>query len=248
MRILPLLFAAFMAAAPSRGDTLTDVKAALARFRGREPLRASYAVERQMSAEGRFANNRTSSAVAVEVTRSAEGVSVTIPEMLLERAADEGRTHSGSFKNETRNAIYRISPLAAADGLNYAPAFSGLLLMASLKEERRETRNAQAVRRLTLDIHQPMTKNEGIEIGDVKTVEDRLTLWIGDDNVPLAGRRTRKIRAGFLFLHGETEETDDWTFSRNGDSLVLTRHEHAMMASGMGQRGSGKTVETMVVH
>jgi hypothetical protein len=210
-------------------------------------MRASYGVESHSAADGRFASNRTSSAITVEATRSAEGVSVMIPASLLERAAEEVRAHSGSFKNGVRNDISHVSPLAVAEGLNFAPAFSGILLMGTVKEEHREARNGQAVRRLTLDVHQPMSKNEGIEIGEVKTVEDRLTLWIGDDDVPLAAHRTRKLRAGFLFLHGETEESDDWTFSRNGDSLVLARHEHMTSLSGMGQRGSGKTVQTIVV-
>ena len=210
-------------------------------------MRATYAVESHMTTDGRFGNNRSSSVIAVEVTRSSEGVFITIPVALLDRAAEEGRAHSGSFKNETRNDISHISPLSVAEGLNYAPAFAGILLMGNLKEEHREMRNGQAVRRLTLDVHQPTSKNEGREIGEVKTLEDRLTLWIADDDVPLAARRTRKLRAGFLFLHGESEETDDWTFSRHGDSLVLARYEHATSMSGMGQRGSGKTTETIAV-
>jgi hypothetical protein len=247
MRIVTLLLAILLAAPLSHADTLTNVQSALSRFPGREPMRASYAVESHSATNGRFGNNHSSGTIAVEVTRSAEGVSVMIPAKLLERAAEEGRAHSGSFKNEMRNDISHISPLSVAEGLNYAPAFSGILLMGNLKEERREPRNGQAVRRLTLEVHQPMSKNEGIQVGEIKTIEDRLTLWIGDDDVPLAAHRTRKLRAGFLFLHGETEESDDWTFSRNGDSLVLARHEHATSLSGMGQHGSGKTVQTILI-
>lgn len=143
MRITTPLFALLLAAPLSHADTLTNVEATLARFRGREPMRASYAVESHTTADGRFANNRTSSAITVEVTRSAEGVSVMIPASLLERAAEEGRAHSGSFKNGVRNDISRISPLSAAEGLNFAPAFSGILLMGTVKEERRETRTGR---------------------------------------------------------------------------------------------------------
>jgi hypothetical protein len=247
VRLSLVLFALVLTAPLSRADTLANVESTLSRFRGKEPMRASYSAEAQTATDGRFGNNRASSALTVEVTRSAEGVSVMIPAALLDRAAEEGRAHSGSFKNETRNGINRISPLSVAEGLNYAQAFSGILLMGTLKEEHRETRNGQSVRRLTLEVHQPMSKKEGVEIGEVKTVEDRLTLWIGDDDVPLAAHRARKLRAGFLFLHGDSEESDDWTFARHGDSLVLARQERATSFSGMGQKGSGKTVQTIVV-
>ena len=236
-----------IAATLGRTDTLANVETALSRLRGSTPIRASYTVESFGATDGRFGSDRTSSAITVDVTRSAEGVSVTIPATLLERAAEESRAHSGSFRNSTRNSIAHVSPLAVADGLNYAAAFSGILRMGHLKEEHRESRNGHPARRVILDIHQPTSKSEGIEIGEVKTIEDQMTLWIGDDDVPLAARRSHKMRAGFLFLHGDTEQTDDWTFGRNGDSLVLARHEEESKFSGVGQKGTGKSVTTIVV-
>lgn len=236
-----------IAATLARAGTLENVETALSQLRGKTPIRASYTVETSGTTDGRFGSDRTSSTISVDVTRSAEGVSVTIPATLLERAAEESRAHSGSFRNSMRNSIAHVSPLAVADGLNYAPAFSGIVRMGHLKEEHRESRNGQPARRLVLDIHQPMSKSEGIEIGEVKTIEDQMTLWIGNDDVPLAARRSHKMRGGFLFLHGDTEQTDDWTFSRNGDSLVLVRHEEDSKFSGVGQKGTGKSVATIVV-
>jgi hypothetical protein len=248
MRFAAFLLSLLFAASTARADTLADVLATLSRFVGKQPIRASYAIVSNSTTSGRFANNQGSSEIAVEVSRSVNGVSVTIPLALLERASDETRAHSGSFRNEMRNGIARVSPLEAAEGLNFAPSLTGILRMGRTTDERRESRDGRLVRRLILQITQPMTKNEGIEIGEAKTSEDRMTLWIDDNNVPLAAHRTRKTHAGFLFFHGDAAEDDDWRFAPIGDSLVLARFEHSSSFSGMGQKGNGKSVHTMTVH
>src|SRR5437763_6705994 len=92
-----------IAATLGRADTPPNVETALSQLRGTAPIHASYTVETNSATDGRFANDRTSSTIGVDVTRSAAGVSVTIPATLLERAAEEGRAHSGSFRNSTRN-------------------------------------------------------------------------------------------------------------------------------------------------
>jgi hypothetical protein len=248
MRFAAFLLSLLFAASAARADALADVLAALSRLGGKQPIRASYAIVSNNATSGKFANDHGSSEIAVEVSRSANGVSVTIPLALIERASEETRAHSGSFRNETRNGIGRVSPLDAAEGLNFAPSLTGILRMGRTTDERRDSRDGKPVRRVILQITQPMTKNEGIEIGEAKTSEDRMTLWIDDHNVPLAAHRTRKIRAGFLFFHGDATEDDDWQFNAIGDSLVLVRFEHSSSFAGMGQKGNGRSVQTMTVH
>lgn len=249
MRLPKLVFATlflFLACTAS-ADTLEDIRSVLSRLPGKQAIHATYSMERTSATSGRFGDNRGSHQVAVDVARTGDGVSVTVPLALLERAAEEARMHSGSFKNETRNAISSISPMSIADDLNYAPSLSGILQMGRVSDERREIQGGRSLRRLILDIKQPMTKSEGVEIGEVKTTEDRMTLWIGEDNIPVSAHRSRKMRAGFLFLHGDTSEEFNWTFARSGDSLVLVRFEQLTAFSGMGQKGNGKTVSTISI-
>ena len=248
MRLPRLALVLVILSSAASAETFDDVRAALSHLHGKQPIRATYAIERVSATSGRFANDHGSSQITAEVARTTAGVLVTIPTALLDRAAEETQLHSGSFRNETRNAISNISLLSVADHLNYAPSLSGILQMGRVSDERREMRDGRPLRRLILEINQPMTKTEGIEVGEAKASEDRLTLWIGEDNVPLAAHRTRKIRAAFLFLHGDTSEEFNWTFARSGDSLVLVRFEESTSFSGMGQKGRGKSVTTLSVN
>src|SRR5438477_2887162 len=93
---------------PLRADTLADVKAAIARLTARQPVRATFTIHSLSKASGRFANNNSSRNVAVEVAHDAEGVTIVVPQALVEKASDE----------QAARAIASISPLTVARALD----------------------------------------------------------------------------------------------------------------------------------
>jgi hypothetical protein len=79
-------------------------------------------------------------------------------------------------------------------------------------------------------------------VGKVEYPEDKLTVWVGEDNLPVGAVRLQKAVGGILFLKGEVTTNEAWTFARKDDRLILLREEHTYNASGLGQHSDGREV------
>jgi hypothetical protein len=133
-----------------------------------------------------------------------------------------------------------------AEAIDFAAPLLQMLDIGKRDAETRVTRDGRPVRLVVLKLT-PRLPPEATSVWHVRFTEDRLNLWIGDDNLPVAAERVRHGTAGFLFLRGEMNNRDAWTFARNGDRLVVTRYESSFVASGFGQRAEGKNVQTITV-
>jgi len=78
--------------------------------------------------------------------------------------------------------------------------------------------------------------------------EDRITLWVGDDNLPLAAERTQKSTGGVMFLHATYVGHMSYTFGHTADRLILARLEATDSGSGMGQNVDKTSVQTLTLH
>jgi hypothetical protein len=234
-------------AAPMHADTLADVKAALARLNARAPIRATWSHESSDSTSGKYANGKSSGHVAVEAVQDAGTFRVEIPRALLDKAADEARANSGSWTSDTRNSLSGISPMDISEGLDFADPFTGMLNTGTLREEKRLMWNGVPARLLVLDLKEPKHDHE-ISIGKVSYPENRLSVWIGADNIPLAAEHVRKTTAGFLMFHGDSTTKRSWQFTRRDDHFIVARYEDWTSFSGLGQKGEGHTIVTVAIH
>jgi hypothetical protein len=99
----------FLVALPAAPDTIGDLKMAMNRLTARQPVRGTYATELAMKTEGRFSNEKTGRTVSVEVGQDATGVTIIIPQTLIDKASEEVHSRSGAFDNAAQNAIRSIS-------------------------------------------------------------------------------------------------------------------------------------------
>lgn len=84
--------------------------------------------------------------------------------------------------------------------------------------------------------------------GKVTISENKLTLWLGADHVPLAAEHIRNGKFSFLILKSEQKTKRSWHYVRAGDRLVRARFELTQTTSGMGQKGTDVTVATVKVN
>jgi hypothetical protein len=242
-----LVLLALLAAARLNADTLGDVKAAVGRLAARQPVHATFASESVVKADGRFATENARRAISLEVAHDASGVSITIPQSLLDKAAREARTKSV----DDDHAITEIRGIRSAtivEALDFRDALLRMLDYASVEQEKRLAFRNQPARLLTLKVNVPPKRESGtISIGSVKK-EERLSLWIGDDNLPLAAEHTESTTAGFMFLKGTFSGRANYTFARTADRLVVARVETSDSGSGMGQNVAHSGVQTLTLH
>jgi hypothetical protein len=186
--------------------------------------------------------------MSLEVSDDAQGLHVTVPRAVLERAEREAieRQRDPKKTQPTRAAINETQPTDVADALDFAPVFLRMLEIATKVSETRGVREGRSVRILVLKLT-PKLSAEATSVWNVKYTEDRMTVWVGDDNIPVAAERMQRGSAGFMFIKGQMMNRQQWTFVHVGDRLVVARDESSFAGSGFGQRGEGKNVETLTV-
>lgn len=233
-------------AVPLHADALTDVRAALGRLTGRQPIRVTYELTRDVHNEGKFGNDRFSGKVAVDVEGDANGIRVGIARPLIEQIE---REHQARLKNPKQPApasrtLEQIDPMRAANAIDYAPALLNLIEGATVAQDSSGSWGGRPARVIVLKL---VARPPATEIGKVTVSENRLTLWLGPDHLPLAAEHARAAKFSFLIFRGEGKSNDKWTFATIGDRLVRTRHEATESGSGMGQKGSTHSVEVVRV-
>jgi hypothetical protein len=231
-----LVVASVWMALGANADTLGSVTAAVRRLSGREPVHGALTIAQSVKSSGRFANDATSRLATVDVTHDPAGLTISIPQALLDKAAQSDR---GAL-----DGIGAIRPLNVIETLNYRDVLLKALTHATVVEEKRVVFRGRTARLLVLKVEEPKEKKSGsIVIGSVKS-DDRLSLWIDDADLPLAAERTVKSTAGFMFLHGSYDAQSSYSFLHKGDRLLVTRLEVKESGSGAGQNVAKDSLQT----
>lgn len=248
MRVLVSTILSLGIAVSLFADTVTDVRNAVSSLHATSPARATFSLQRFRKAEGRFANNQSNGGISVEVANDANGLQLTFSPELLEQARREALAREADPKAPTpsRSAISEVDATAVAESLDFRATLLRLLSIGKTQSEARVMWHGVPARLVVMTLTPKMPK-EATSIWHVNFSEDRLNLWIGNDNVPLAAERVQKGSAGFMFLKGQMSSRQSWTFARVADRLIVARYENAFAGSGFGQRGEGHTVQTLTL-
>jgi len=240
--------ALLLCAATAAADTLTDIRLAVSPLHATVPASATVEVQRFRKAEGRFANQQSNASITVTVVSDATGLQLNFSPELLDGAAREAVERQADPKKPTplRSAISDFDATSIAESLDFRPALLRLLAIARMQTESRVMWHGGPARLVVMKLT-PRLPKEATSIWNVRFSEEKLSLWIGADNIPLAAERLQKGSAGFLFLRGEMSGRESWTFARVTDRLVVTRYESSFHGSGFGQRGEGKTVQIVTM-
>jgi hypothetical protein len=235
-------------AASARADIVTDMRAALSQLRATKPIHVSVDVQRSRKSEGRFANQQFSGTASVDVVEDEAGLRMTFSRAILERSDRESREHTADPRKQTptRAAINDTQPTEMADAVDFAGPFLRLLATATKLSETRGIRDGRPVRVVVLKLT-PKLPPEATSIWNVKFTEDEMTVWLGDDNVPLAAERIQRGTAGFMFIKGQMTNRSSWIFARYADRLIVLRDDSSYAGSGFGQKGEGRSVQVMTV-
>lgn len=234
---------AFPLALPLHADTLTDLRNAVAALRGAVPIRATAELHRTENHEGRFANEKFTGAATVEMTIDGDGVHVTFPKPLLDQFLKEAHEQRADPKkvSPTQRTAGALSPLWVIQRLNAADTFLGLLHDAKLVSETRVAWQNRPARLLIFDRKNDLSQLKGIGNADIKM--NRLRIWVGDDNLPLAADHNREGTIRVLLFHGKLNESESWQFARVADHLVITRYDSSDYGDLLGQKSDEKRLE-----
>jgi hypothetical protein len=237
---------ALILAVPAFADTLTDVRTALTRLAAKAPIRATYELQRAVDNKGKFGDEQFSGKVTVEVESDANGFRILFPRTLLDQIAREQDAESKNPKQTTPvvSAVQELDPVETSQALDFAPSLLRQLEGAKVVSDGTGTWQGKPVRVLILRIADEPHDGPG----KVTVLENKMTLWLGTDLVPLAVEHIGAGRFSFLIFKGEARQKKSWHLTRVADRLVPYRHEATQTSSGMGQKGNESVVATVKVH
>lgn len=241
----PLLIVLF-AALPLHADALTDIRAALRGLGGTTPIRATYEIQRGENDEGKFSNEKSSGKATVDIEADASSFRLVVPRQMLEQVAKEldARAKNPDLPTPTERALNQITNVVAAESVDGAGSLLRLMDDAKLVSDGAGTWGGKPVRVVILRVADKIGKMPG----KVTIADNKLTLWLGTDHVPLAAEHIRNGKFSFLIFKTEMKSKRSWHFARSGDRLVRARYEALETTSGMGQKGTDNTVATVKVH
>jgi hypothetical protein len=243
--LAPLALALTLAL-PAIADPLTDLRGALTRLSAKEPIRATYELQRTVNNEGKFGNDKFSGKVTVEIEGDTNGFRILFPRTLLDQIAREQTAESKNPKQTTPtvSAVQELDPVETSQALDFAPSLLRQLEGAKLVSDGAGTWQGKPVRVLILRLADEPHDGPG----KVTVLENKMTLWLGTDLVPLAVEHIGAGKFSFLIFKGEAREKKSWHLTRVSDRLVPYRHESTQTSSGMGQKGNESVVATVKVH
>ncbi|HEX6641041.1 MAG TPA: hypothetical protein VF215_08000 [Thermoanaerobaculia bacterium] len=236
-----------LVALPLFADPIGEVRAALGKLTAREPIRATYEVQRNIVSEGKFDNDKVNGKAVVELEGSGGDFHVVIPRALQEQIAREQEANALDVEKSTPtvSALSQLDPIETSNAIDFAPTLLRMLHGAKLVSDAQSTFQGKPARALVLRLQDRIEKEDA---GRLKVQENRLTLWLGSDLVPVGAEHLFNARISVLLLKFETKQKKSWYFSQVADRLVRVRHEASQNSSGMGQKANETMVATVRVH
>lgn len=246
-RLAPVISIVLAIAGPIAADPIADVRAALTRLPAREPIRATYELQHTVANEGKFDNDKFSGKAVVELEGGDSGFHVIFPRLLLDQISSEQEAKNRNQKQSTPtvSALHEIDAVETANAIDFAPVLLRLLDEAKLVSDAQSTFQGKPARALVVRVKDRVDAEDASR---VKIAENRLTLWLGPDLVPVGAEHIVNAKFSFLFFKGESKQRKSWYLARVADRLVRVRYEQQQNSSGMGQKGNESIVATLHVH
>jgi hypothetical protein len=221
-------------------DVLTDVRNALSQLGATTPVHGSFDVTTSTKSEDDSDAGR--STVSFDIVDGA--LRVIYPKAMLAQSVVEAKAEAANPDAPTpvRTGARSVRALHLADLVDAGSYLTIALQKATLTAAKPATWNGRTVRQLTVKLEPGLSASSKKR---VKKFESVMTMYVGDDNIPLAADRTTTLKASMLLMSIEQESRVKWTFTRTGDRIVTTKYEESQKVDGMGQHTLTTTTEVV---
>jgi len=225
-------------------DALTDLRTALAQLAATTPVHGSLDITATTKSSDE--DKPEIGKVTVGFESGDGGLHLVYPRALLAQADQEARGEAIDPERTTpaRSGLSRVRPLEVADLVDAAAALNVALQNAQVTQSRPSNYHGKPAHLVVLKVTPRLSKSAAKH---VKKLDSSLSLWLGDDGVPLGAERTTAVKASFLLLSFESDRKETWTYSRTGDRLVASRYEETRTGQGLGQHSESQITEVLTI-
>lgn len=228
----------------AHADATTELRTTLAQLTATTPVHGTFEVT-STSNNSDEAQASTGKASALFNADDA-GLHITYPKAMLTQANQEARAEAVDPERQTpvRSAMGRIRALNVASLLDAASMLATGLIGAQLIDTTSANYRGRPARLMTLKLNPKMSKGTSKH---VKSIDAKMSVWLGDDGVPVGAESTVTVKASFMLMSFISDQKESWTLGRVGDRLIATRHDSTQKSDGMGQHGSTQVTEVLLV-
>jgi hypothetical protein len=231
-------------ALPLSANGLDELRAALQRLAGGEPVKATleHSFWRQTTDDKKPTVSQGK--ISAQLEDGPQGLKViwakpTLQQAGKELAAQEREPERGT---PTRTALRNVDPLETSEALNHAEALLRDLAQAQVTEEKAEPWQGHPAKLLVLKLTPRIPENQKKYMKELK-VEGRV--WVGSDGLPLAFSSSVAYKGSRLFISFEGGNSQELQFARVGNRLVVTRATSEDRNAGFG--ASQQTKKTTII-
>ncbi|PYQ49516.1 MAG: hypothetical protein DMF59_13415 [Acidobacteria bacterium] len=226
--------ALFILLAPlsTNADALSDLRPSLAQLAATTPVHGAFEITSTSSNSDEEKPFQGKATVGFEISDA--GLRVIYPKSTLTQANQEARAEASDPDRQTptRSGMSRIRALQLAELLDAAAMLNNELLTAQLIETKPTTYQGHMARLILMKLSPKLSKGSSKH---VKKIDATLSIWVGDDGIPIGAERSVSVKASMLLMSFESDQKDSWTFTRTGDRLVAIHHAETQKSDGFGQ-------------
>ncbi len=241
MRLSTLLLSLSL---PLGASGLDDLRAALQKLQGTEPVKASldHSFWRQTTEDKKPVVSQ--GRITAQLEDGPQGLKVAWGRGTLQQAAKElaAQEREPDRPAPTRLALRGVDPLEVAEALSHGEALLRDLAQAQLQEEKAEAWQGRPARLLVLKLTPKIPESQKKYLKELKV---DAKVWVGADGVPLAFTSSVAYKGSRMFISFEGGNTQELQFSRIGNRLVATRVTTEDRNAGLG--ASTQTKKTTVL-
>lgn len=241
---LPLLFLALPLTLPLAANGLDDLRGALHKLQGAEPVKATleHSFWRQTTDDKKPVVSQGK--VSAQLEEGPQGLRVTWSKPTLQQAARElaAQEKEPDRPAPTRTALRNLDPVETAESLNHAEALLRDLAQAQLQEERTEAWQGRPARLLVLKLTPKIPEAQRKYLKELKV---DAKVWVGPDGLPLAFASTVAYKGSRMFISFEGGSSQERLFARAGARLVVTRSTSEDRSAGLGASTLTKKVTSL---
>jgi hypothetical protein len=242
-----LLSLCLLSALSASADPIADVRSALSKLEARESIRATYELDQSIDSKGKLDNEKFAGKASVEIEGDASGFRIIVPRSTLDQVEREqqGNIRNAEQSMPTVSALGQIEPVDVVDALDFAPTLLRMMDGAKLVSDSNGTFQGRPMRVLVM---RAASRLDADDAKKMKMIENKLTLWIGPDLLPVGAEHVMHTKLSFLIFRAEFKDKKSWYLTHVADRLVRVRRETSSSGSGMGQHMSEATVAVVRVH
>lgn len=234
----------FLAAFPAmaQGDVLADLRVALGQLQATTAVHGSLDVTSTLTSNEEERPDTGKTTVGFDVSDA--GLRILYPHATLALASEEARGEATDPERATptRSGLGRVRALDVAELLDGAGALAVILQNSQLVETKPASYRGKPSRLVLLKLIPKLSKAANKHM---KKLDSTLSIWLGDDGVPIAAERSTYWKASFLLIGFEDDRKQSWTYARIGDRLIVTRYEESAKSDGLGQHTSSQSTEVV---